>query len=706
PAPPTREPIPDPESVEEAPEPALLDVASIETPEGEWVDAGEPVDDIPTSTEPAVSEWIPGASLSAQPRPAIDLPPLEVVDGVPVVSLQTIELLQREVSPIVAAVKARQSVKALDINWRDPGTRAVVPRVRVQPTNVVSFVRANTMAFAIGGAIIAALLIIWGLFSAVGAVRNAIIAANTTPSATPTITLTPTITATPRVTRTPTLAANATSEPILPVGRAPRGILEEGLTPTPFAIATPHPDNPLFDRAALAFAEGRYPEALDLISEARQGSDTPDSYYFEALALAELGELAEAQAAAEAGLELDENVALLHAALGAINLRQGSIEQARVASERARTLDPALILPYVTLAQVETSQGDFDAALALIEAGKRAATPYDVNLLIAEAETQLAAQRPLDALGAINLAYYIDPANRLVTMRQADVRLRLGYNNSAIAGLETYLEQVNPQDAIIWAMLGRIYGLQNRSAAAADAFNFALSFATTDLPFVLGQRGQFYLERGDPEAALPDLDAALDATSDGTALHLARAEANLLLGNAEDALTDIEAALERRPLTTRDSILYGRILVANSQYQQAIDLASNLLPADSSDEADDETADNLNDVERAELLVIRGQALYERGAFETALTDLDAALALVESGTGHYYRGLARRELGDLDGAVFDIEWVVFWSNTFDYPFADDAADLIDTLYQEQAIARTPTATPTITPTPSPTDAP
>lgn len=90
---------------------------------------------------------------------------------------------------------------------------------------------------------------------------------------------------------------------------------------------------------------GRLPEALELVAAAvRENPLAPELHLLEAIIMADLGRLAEAEAACRKGLYLDRGDPFLHFFLGIILLRRRSVNAAaaalRAAARLAERRDP------------------------------------------------------------------------------------------------------------------------------------------------------------------------------------------------------------------------------------------------------------------------------------------------------------------------------------------------------------------------------
>jgi tetratricopeptide (TPR) repeat protein len=649
-----------------------------------------------------VLEAPPSAQPAAPPPSTQPAPPVQAPDGIPLIEADTLAWVQREAEPILRSYRNEIQAGKLNVAWAMPAGQAgpAIPRVRRM--------RIDPMMVAVGGSVVIVVLVVVlvvNLARLIGARQRAGGVA-VVPTATPAETAYPTLT--PRPTRTPTPTGQPlVPEPSLAVGDAPRGDLRYGLTPTPPYIATPHPSSPVLNSGITAFYEGRYQEAIDLIRQARAGGDTTiDSYFFEGMALAYLNDLDGASQVIQGAIRQDETFAPLHAALGYVYAQRGLTEQARLENEQAKLLDPNLIMAYLNLAQIYLDEGDYDSALAEVQAARRI-RKYDVNLLVMEGRIYLASGRPQDATAVANLAYYIDPSSEAVVLLLGSGRLALGLYERAVIGLEDHLEQVNPSSAEVWALLGRAYGKQGRTADALQAYERALQLAEDTAEALIG-RGTFYLDEGRYDLAYADFDQALRRDANNYGARYGRAVSGLATGEIDHLLEDITYVREQSPGQPDIETLYVRALIENGLAPETIEAATAALEL------------GLDPTQMGFVLEARGRAYYRQNELENALADIEQALTLQETGTRHYYRGLIRKELGNVAGAILDLEWVLFWNQVYEYPFAEEAQAQLEALYavrdnqRAEATATaeasitptatsTPTATATLTPSPSPT---
>ncbi|MBN2469659.1 MAG: hypothetical protein JXN59_02950, partial [Anaerolineae bacterium] len=195
---------------------------------------------------------------------------------------------------------------------------------------------------------------------------DAIVLAPTwTPSFTPTVTATPTPGFTP--TPSPTPRETYTPTPPIPAG-LPQGDLDSEMTSTP---AYPRfLEGRIIQEAVMLLDEGQDSRALPTLSALRETlletSANPNPFYYEALALANLGDLEQAEAILEDGLARIEatggNPGLLHAGLAYVYAADGAYNASTEQAELALESDPELPQPYYTLTRNAIAQERYDDA--------------------------------------------------------------------------------------------------------------------------------------------------------------------------------------------------------------------------------------------------------------------------------------------------------------------------------------------------------
>jgi len=610
-------------------------------------------------------------------------PPTFDSSFIPIPDAVVVANAQRQGRVIAGEItEAQRQQRLRNINWAPPveagrGRKAVVTvrRGAIRPLYLYIF----------GGII--GLIVVGFIGSTIfRRVQSAIQAANATATPTPTDVVDPTATVTPQPTRTPTPQGEPlTPEPSVTPGRAPRGDLDFGATPTDPYIATPHRGTPLGE-AQTAFYLRDYEKAIDLAREARdEGDMSPDGYYYEAASLEALGRLDEARDIYEAGINSVRDFAPNHAGLARILAREGASERAQQSGLDAKTFDQRLLASYLVLARIYADNPDlvrppdedfnrelsgYAAALAEIEQARDLGYQYDVNLLTTWSELLLEDGQAEQAVAIGNLAVFIDPSNEAAIVAVNAGRIELGLYNSAIISLEGYLDELNPSSTASWSLLAEAYRNVGRNRDAFMAYGRVEQLAgSRDL---LLSRGILYFQTGDYEAAFDDLSVAVDSDPDNVEARLSRALSLIELGRIDEALEDIEFLREEDPSNVELDVLYVKALVENGENEDAIFEATTLL-----------SRSNLTSEQRGRVFEARAQAHVEEGNASFALNDASAALEIEETVTRHYLRGRALELLNQPRDAVREYEFAAYWGSLFDNPVAEDAASRLEALTTE-----------------------
>lgn len=631
------------------------------------------------------------ASAPAQPlQPAPGIPSaIQPFFGIPTPAAESVARAQQALDQVMREIARRETLGQPFVSWDQPdlGRRTRQAAMRIDP-----------IYFVIGGSVVMVGMVIAIAAIIRGQVR-AIQVAQIPDTPTPTVTLTPIPTGTAMPTRTPTPTGQAAViEPTLPPGAAPRGELRFGLTPTSPYLSTPHASNPRLEDGILAYRQGRYHDALELIELSRSAisdANPVDGYYFEALSYLGIGDYDSARRSVEAGIAVDGNFAGLYVVEGLLFEREGLTERARSSYERAMGIDPNLLDPYLLLAESYQGSGDLDSAQAQIETARESGRyTYNVDLLVAEGRIALERGNANRAVAIGNLAYYIDPTSGNVAEFLGRARLALGNVGGAVIGMEDYLLLVNPANGEVWAALGDAYAAQGRTEDSQQAYDRAIVLSP-ESPEPYLQRGLFHLRDGRYELALSDFQETLQHDPQNLAALEGSAQCSYALGRYDEARTALQGIEGTTGLNLDQRLLYLRALTELGEYEDVLEQIEPVF------------AENLSNSQRASAYELRGRARLAEGNLEAARADLEQAVALEESGTRYYYRGIIYAELGEIDRAVADLEWVVFWDRYFDYLFAEDAMMRLQPLIEAQLEANaTPTPTATVTPTPTRTPTP
>ncbi len=114
------------------------------------------------------------------------------------------------------------------------------------------------------------------------------------------------------------------------------------------------------------------------------------------------------------------------------------------------------------------------------------------------------------------------------------------------------------QRAVYFSQAGNAWLQAGVPAAAVTSFSNALKVLPRT-PDLLIDRASAHLMTESWDAAIADLDTALDAAPGNAVAHQMRAEAYLNDGNPEKALEDVEAAMKADPRNVDTLVVRGRV---------------------------------------------------------------------------------------------------------------------------------------------------
>ncbi|NPV67475.1 MAG: tetratricopeptide repeat protein [Anaerolineae bacterium] len=593
-----------------------------------------------------------------------------VTSNVPRPTPERIKAAQRALGPIIQAATEREDPYS-QIQW-------------VHKRRNRAGERAATL-FTIAIRVVPVLLVV-GLLAAgayfVSTNPSAIALAPTwTPSHTPTVTptptpgFTPTPSPTPRLTYTPSPAI----DPSLP-----RGDLSVGMTITP--VYPRFLEGRVIQEAVMLIDAGRDSVALPTLSALRETlletSNNPNPFYYEAIALTNLGDTERAERVLQEGIErlerLGANTGLLHAGLAYVYAARGNYRASNEEADLALTGDPALVQPYYTLVRNALATENYQEASRLLnEAQDR--HPADVNLWLLRGELNLLRGQPAEAQQNARVALYIDPSAEEAYLLQARADIAFGDYGLAVLHLQDYLF-LYPGSIQGWTLLGEVRTLEGNDTLAIDAYSRAVNTAqiTAEQFPALMARAALYARLHQPERAYVDYTAILDVAPDDVAAREGRARAAYLAGRFGEAIEDLDILLADTPGRYDLRLLKAQALVdgANPRneeaYRRALRDALNIL------------AGGFPTVLAADLrpvaLEYRARILLEQQQYRSALADIDAALAAQESGSRHYLRGRIQEALGNEEEAAREYDWVQRWGRIYAYPFLPDAVARLEVL--------------------------
>ena len=393
----------------------------------------------------------------------------------------------------------------------------------------------RVVTFAGAGILVTGLIII-AIFAPRGTLfgrRGTITPVAWTP--TPTFTVTPT----PLI-RTPTLTP-ATAVPLWM-------LLEETYTPVPAYVNTPHPISEAYRSAMRAYEKEDYESMLTFMLQAqRQVSDAPDTHYYVGEAYRQLGENDLALIAYEQALDVNSKFGPAH--LGRARVRLAINPRSNVVSdlENAIEYDPVYGEAYLALANYLIQQNEeIESIIEILEQGEEfLVNSPEFYILRAKVRLQLD-----DAEGALEDAII---ANKL------DITLLEGY----LVLAQAYLANDIPEEA----------------QAALDVYGRY----DNENPLYWALLGWAYHETDEFDAALENLDKAIELDDELFEGYLYRGITHISVGDPKAAINDLYTARLLRPNSFEANFYYAMALVADERAQQSLsffDIAENLAISD------------------------------------------------------------------------------------------------------------------------------
>jgi tetratricopeptide (TPR) repeat protein len=296
--------------------------------------------------------------------------------------------------------------------------------------------------------------------------------------------------------------------------------------------------------AELKLAQGQPRNALALYEQAIDLQPREEANYLAASQIwAAQGRFDQALATLKIGQTRVSQPAALYAAMSGLQLRQGLPDLALMTLQQSiRDLgdDPHLIL---ALATYYESRADFDQAeRQYTRALER--QPYAAALHVAMADVFLGRDQTSAALNHYEQAVALEPANAGYQMALADA-YRLAGRTEEAAGAYSHALALAPTLVEAHIGLAKLYQDQELWDDAQVVYERGLAVVSTSGE-LLTEYGAFLLERGDEDQGLALLDQAAQVAPTATAL-TARAAVYSELGRVEEAIQDLQIALEKEP---------------------------------------------------------------------------------------------------------------------------------------------------------------
>ncbi len=295
-------------------------------------------------------------------------------------------------------------------------------------------------------------------------------------------------------------------------------------------------------------------------------------------------------------------------------------------------------------------QGEYEAAIteysraiehnpAYVEAYQRRGEAYLTS------EQNVAA-----ALDDYTSAVRLDPYNPAVLVRQAELLNRIGDYAQARERCTQALEQETGLGAALRVRAAAYAGQGDPQSALAD-YQAAIDAAPDDAANYIA-RGRFYAQQGHDKDALVDYTTAIEVAPEDPETYSARAAFYRRRGQYKQALADYTRAVEIDPTYDNLDWIYiarGNVYAQQGIFPQAIEdytRAIRVAPG------------------YAWAYVLRGEMYARQGQHERAVEDYTLALERDSDLVAAYVsRGIAYQSLGEHDRARADFEHVVTLSD-------------------------------------------
>jgi tetratricopeptide (TPR) repeat protein len=296
--------------------------------------------------------------------------------------------------------------------------------------------------------------------------------------------------------------------------------------------------------AELKLSQGQPRNALVFYEQAIGLEPGEEAYYLAASQVwAAQGRFDQALATLIAGHNRVSQPAALYAAISDLQLRQGQPESALATLQQSiRDVgeDPQLLL---ALATYYESRADFDQAeQEYTRALER--QPYAAALHVAMADVFISRDQTSAALNHYEQAVALEPSNAGYHLALADA-YQLAERTEDAADAYTQALALAPILVDGYIGLAKLYQDQELWDEAQVVYERSLAFVPTSGE-LLTAYGAFLIERGDEEQGLALLDRATQVAPTATAL-TARAAVYGELGRVEEAIQDLQVALEKEP---------------------------------------------------------------------------------------------------------------------------------------------------------------
>ncbi|GAC1546256.1 MAG: hypothetical protein NVS2B7_21320 [Herpetosiphon sp.] len=311
----------------------------------------------------------------------------------------------------------------------------------------------------------------------------------------------------------------------------------------------------------------RGPAADSFRRSLRLAPNSHESHHGLATAYLAQNRLDDAQAEEQKTLELaHNNYTLAEIGLGDIERARGHLDLAVKHYEKALTQDPAVAGAFYGLGAVALKQNVPELALRHFEHGL-AANPNDSRLLLGSAAAQLQNGNPAAAEQIYRQTLALNPTSAAAYAGVGQALWKQGRNAEALNQLKQAVQR-DPNDADSWLAMGEIEATAGQLQNASDDYAHAARVRPEwDLPHY--RRGVLLVEKAQPAAALPDLQAAVRLNDAYPQSHYWLARDSRALGDLSSAERQLRRAIDLDPNYYEARYFLGRVLVERGKRSDA-----------------------------------------------------------------------------------------------------------------------------------------
>ena len=256
-------------------------------------------------------------------------------------------------------------------------------------------------------------------------------------------------------------------------------LIASAVPPDPVILARPSEPTtnrrPNAERAAKAFKEGRYQEAVDeYIKAIELDSESADLHHELGLAYMKLGDRAKAIEAFKEAIRLRPGWAEAHYDLGRAYYELGQYELAATSFEEAIRLEPDFFEALISLGNTYQHSGLHVRSVEVLrKAVLLRATNVDAKCALASA--LILSGEPRDAATVLEEATRLSPQSALVYSTLGQAYRLLGKYQEALEALRQAL-RISPEDPVAYNYLGMTYESLQLKQDAVAAYKQAIAF--------------------------------------------------------------------------------------------------------------------------------------------------------------------------------------------------------------------------------------